>query len=341
MPCCSNCFTHGFLRDFIKTSSSKTGKCTYCTSKNNQAVCDPSILTDLFQPVFDLYTVSTSGIFINDQIQLDWQIFSKDVSTKQQQKLLSDIVSDKKLVKKKVISRFSQVTTLIDKWNDFKNELQHENRFFPKKAIKREELEELISYLAMKKEDYPDMLYRARVKRTLISYCISEMGKPPKEKATAGRANPQGIPYYYLASDQRTAISETRPYKSENVCVGKYKVSKKAKFIDLREPKKVICPIGLDENSLYLLYKEHMPFLGHLCYTLSIPVLPYQKDLDYLPTQYLCELIKDQYYDGIAFKSSLAKGDNYVIFNDSILNGTNVDTYTIDDTVMRLVKVRT
>lgn len=341
MQCCPNCFTHSFLHNYVEKSAVKTGKCSYCTTKKTQKVIEPSNLTDLFQPVFDLYFGSSSGTFINEQLQLDWQIFSKTLSIKQQKKLISDISLDKTFGNQKVISRFSPDTAYIDKWEDFKDELQHENRFFPKKTIKREVFEELLSYLGMKKEDYPNSLYRARVYRNPTPYNISEMGKPPKEKATAGRANPQGIPYFYLASDHKTAISETRPYKTENVCVGRYVVSKKAKFIDLREPKNIICPIGLDEDNLLLLYREHMPFLGHLSYTLSIPVLPHKKDLDYLPTQYLCELIKDQNYDGIAFKSSLAKGDNYVIFDDSLLTGKKVDTYKIDDTVIKPIKTKT
>jgi hypothetical protein len=100
-----------------------------------------------------------------------------------------------------------------------------------------------------------------------------------------------------------------------------------------------ISPFGLDDDSLALLYKEHMPFLGHLSTALSIPVLPHKKDLEYLPTQYLCELIKDKNFDGIAFKSSLGKGDNYVIFNDSLLAGSKVDTYSVKDTIIIPVKV--
>jgi hypothetical protein len=82
-----------------------------------------------------------------------------------------------------------------------------------------------------------------------------------------------------------------------------------------------------------------MPFLGHLCAALSKPVLPHKKDLEYLPTQYLCELIKDTNFDGIAFKSSLGKGDNYVIFNDSLLTGSKVSTYSIASTIVKSVKV--
>jgi len=275
MLCCPDCFTHLFLKDFIENSpASKRGKCSYCSSKNTLQVIAPPNLSDLFQPVFDLYIESAGGTTLNEQLQADWQLFSKALPLRKQQKLLSDISLDDSFEHLKVIPLSSPGTAFIDMWNDFKNELLHENRFFPKNAIKTDNFKELLAYLTMNKEDYPTSLYRARVSRGSSAYDITEMGKPPKDKATAGRANPQGIPYFYLASDHKTAIAETRPYKSENVCVGRYKVSKKARFIDLREPKKIICPVSLDEDNLQRLYKEHMPFLEHLSYTLSIPVSP-------------------------------------------------------------------
>ena len=83
-----------------------------------------------------------------------------------------------------------------------------------------------------------------------------------------------------------------------------------------------------------------MPFLGHLSATLSKPVLPHKKELEYLPTQYLCELIKYNKFNGIVFKSSLEKGDNCVFFDDSFLKGVKVETYIVSDTMVKSVKQR-
>lgn len=58
--------------------------------------------------------------------------------------------------------------------------------------------------------------------------------------------------------------------------------------------------------------------------------LPIEKDtapIDYVPTQFLSELIKDLNYDGIKYKSSLSdkEGFNYVLFqqSDSVENIKN------------------
>jgi hypothetical protein len=164
------------------------------------------------------------------------------------------------------------------------------------------------------------------------------MGKPPRKKSTDGRANPKGISYFYGASDVKTTIAEARPYKTVIVCVAKYKVDKKISLIDLRDPKSTTSPFDIEEDILSLLY-IHMPFLGHLSEVLSKPVLPYEKEMEYLPTQYLCELIKNYNFNGIAFKSSLEEGDNFVIFNDSFITGIKVEGYMVSDTKVKSKKL--
>ncbi len=190
----------------------------------------------------------------------------------------------------------------------------------------------------MPKECIPRYIYRARINRSSKYFSLTEMGKPPSDKAPDGRANPKGISYYYGASNEKTAIAETRPYKTDIVYVAKSKLNPKTILIDLRNPKSTISPFNLDDDSLVLLYEKHMPFLLHLSISLSKPILPHKKELEYLPTQYLCELIKDSGFNGIVFKSSLEKGDNYVIFDDSFVIGQKVDTFTISETAIKSEK---
>ena len=65
-------------------------------------------------------------------------------------------------------------------------------------------LSRLLNYLAIEPNNVSLKWYRARIQRTEKPYNKDEMGVPPKEKASQGRANPVGIPYLYLAS--RTCI---------------------------------------------------------------------------------------------------------------------------------------
>ena len=47
------------------------------------------------------------------------------------------------------------------------------------------------------------------------------------------------------------------------------------------------------------------------------PMRRFDRALDYVPTQYICDYIKHLGYDGIKYKSTLVKGGtNYAIFNE-------------------------
>lgn len=339
MHCCSNCFSDNFLQIHIRAISNKKGKCSFCKTRNHFPLLEPSVLIDLFQPLFDLYTEKSNGELLNELLQSDWHIFSKFINKYKQLQFLSIITDDNNIQSKRFLSNLTLNKSFVDKWDTFTKELKHENRFFPKKAIEISQLSELFNYLIMQKEEIPKYIYRARINRESRNLSINEMGKPPLEKSKDGRANPKGISYFYGTSDEKTAIAETRPYKSEKVCVAKFKVKKVLSLIDLRDPKSSISPFGLDDDSLTLLYEEHMLFFVHLGSALSKPVLPYNTELEYLSTQYLCELIKKNSFHGIVYKSSLENGDNYVFFDDSFLTGTKVETFIVSDITIKSVKV--
>jgi hypothetical protein len=163
------------------------------------------------------------------------------------------------------------------------------------------------------------------------------MGKPPSNESKDGRANPKGISYFYAASNPKTAITEIRPNKNECVSVATFKIKKDVFLVDLRNPKRTISPFGLDDDELMLIFK-HIPFLIHLCDSLSMPVLPGNAELNYLPTQYLCELIKVNKINGIVFKSSLEKGDNYVFFDESFLTGIKVEKFLVSEIAVKTKK---
>jgi len=338
MLCCPDCFNHVFLQEHIKANSVKVGKCPFC-SGIDKPLYESSKLLDLFQPILDLYEPSPTGMLFIDKLQEDWQIFNADLTKMKKKKLLSFISSDETMSTLKVKSLYPHEDSYIRNWEEFRQELQHDNRFFPRKAD-RIQIEDLLDYLVLEKDKIPKFIFRARINREAHQYKIEEMGKPPVDKAPDGRANPKGISYFYGASDQITSIAETRPYKSEIVSVAKFQLKKDVTLVDLRNPKRTISPFGMDDDSLLPLYQEHMPFLIHLGLSLSIPILPYKKDLEYLPTQYLCELIKYKGFDGIIFKSSLGAGDNYVIFQDTSLIGKKVESFRNEEISFTSVKIK-
>jgi hypothetical protein len=341
MNCCSNCFSDKFLQNYISDLSTEKGKCNFCKTRKHYPLIEPSVLLDIFQPVFDLYSEESNGSLLNELLQENWHIFSKDTTGEKQLQLLSLIIGDNEILSKTLIPKFISKESVIEKWNDFANKLKHEKRFFPKSDKEISELSELFNYLIMPKENIPKNIYRARIDRDSMGFSINEMGKPPLKKSTDGRANPKGISYFYGASDIKTAIAECRPYKTDIIYVAKFKVSPKITFIDLTNPQSTISPFNFDDDTLTELHEQDMPLLIHLSDKLSQPVLPHKKELEYLPTQYLCELIKEKEFNGIAYRSSLERGFNYVVFDESLLIGKKVDKYIISDTLVKPVKQKT
>ena len=119
---------------------------------------------------------------------------------------------------------------------------------------------------------------------------------------------------------------EARATFLDYVSIGKYKLKKDIKVISLLTSSQV-SPwgnISLDE------YVKNKSFLNKLEHDLAKPLRRQDNELDYLPTQYLCEYIKSLGYDGVEYSSSLDEdGINLVIFNDEKLECNSVEVYEI------------
>jgi hypothetical protein len=327
MDCCINCFKDRFIRRIINDQSKSTGECSFCGSKNAK-LYDPSLLSDPFQMLLDLYSECADGRGkdLAEQIQNDWAIFSNYNKTACTL-LLSMICTDRFDPKLKYQPKYLPEEIQIEKWNKFREELKHQNRFFPPNGPNTDHLKELFGFLKIPDAESPKDFYRSRIKRGHLTLIMSDMRKPPNDITPNGRANPNGISCLYAASDVETAIHEVRPHKGDLVVVAHFCIKKPILLADLRNPKNTISPFEMGDN-LADLYKE-MPFLTVLGNELSKPIVPSEADLEYLPSQYLCELVKSMGYKGIIYKSSLAEGDNYALFDDSDLLDIDMKEYLV------------
>lgn len=327
MNCCSNCFNDDFLTKQISAMSQSIGDCDYCKMKNINIV-SPLLLTDYMQPLIDLYEDSESGETLVNILNKDWILFSSNITTEYSKNLLEDIFEikfDNYFIPKTNID----VSNILN-WNDFKDELKHDNRYFPTKAPSYHHLKGLLQNLIMPVEKVPKHLFRARVNDSETPFEISSMGKPPAKKSTAGRANPIGIPYLYAASNIPTAIAEIRPHKGDYVTIAKFEIDKPLKFADLRNPRQTISPFAQNEDGLNQIFLD-LDYLCHLGEELSKPILPREAHLEYLSSQYLCELIKHCGFDGVVYKSSVGNGDNFAVFYDAKLTAVDTECYKIDN----------
>lgn len=328
--CCPNCFNDSFLQSEIEASSEQKGKCSFCKTENI-SIIEPAKLNYLFEPVLDIYEKDNKGKSLFKAFQEDWIIFSSNLNEHNSKRLLDEIVDDDTNVNYSPI--YEEEKQNIEQWELFREELKHNNRFFPNDAPTIEMIRPFGKYLGEKllKENF---LYRARVNSSGIPINIAEMGKPPKKKSTNGRANPIGIPYLYIASSPETAIAEIRGHKGEILSVAKFEILEDLELADLQNPRTTVTPFGLDDDELELIY-TNLPFLELLGNELSKPIIPREANLEYLPSQYLSEIVKHIGFHGIKYKSSVSNGDNFVLFDDSKVQAVEVIQYQITDIITK------
>lgn len=328
------------------------GKCDYCNfleEGEEVYIIDIVNLTEDFEKLFKYYEStepyqhyipaihddpSEFGDRLIDLINEDWNIFSEDhVESGTAESLLFDLLKksdpESSLDVDNLYSRITNALTFVDPsesweqiWENFKNEIKHSNRFFPEAEyeIFNDRIDEILNYRTTYTEKMN--LFRAR----LGEHPINKMMAPPAEVATAGRANPRGISYLYCAIDESTSIAEIRPWKGAKVTV--------AHLL----PKKILKLVGLfsqplspfDFESPYEIL-EINKILTSFIHELSTPVDPNKSEIEYLPTQYITELIKTKGFDGILFDSAMGPGNNVVIFDENNVEAKSIDTFEISN----------
>ena len=327
MHCCPNCFSDSFLEKQIRAESRQRNTCAFCKSYDIEII-EASSLYDIFAPILDLYVIDDNGCDLGENIQNDWSTFDK-LDGSRIVDLLCEITGNPELHVDKYKCKIAHDENKLEQWQAFREELKHQNRYFPNLIPDHEHLESLFELLTLPVLDVPANFYRARINATNTPYAIEDMGMPPKELVSNGRANPKGISYLYTASDVKTAVSEVRPFVGDTVTVVQFEVMAPLALVDLRNPKQTISPFALSEDDLSAIYRD-MPFLILLGDELAKPIVPRVAELEYLPSQYLCEFVKHIGFDGVAYRSSLAEGDNFAIFQEGKLNRINTSDYRVD-----------
>lgn len=227
-------------------------------------------------------------------------------------------------------------------WYGFVNYLTHTNRF-----ILSEYWEKFVETIINTAHERTKTLkknrtlFRARIGTSWVddgtggfdrsAIFPDQMGSPPVDKTTAGRLNPERIPYLYLASTIDTAVAEVRPLIKDEVSIGYFKVASDLRLLDTAHDNPCDLSSLLYEwitneesfdirkrpnHSLTKTEKEKCIW-GNINTTFSRPISPNDSSLKYLPTQFLAEKFKLKGYDGIAYKSSLNEGGYNIALFDS------------------------
>lgn len=353
MPkCCVRCFEDKFLRRWIRRNGN-IDACDFCGSKRVPCVDCPK-LTELFAPVLKEYEPTEYGkhfhkefgpeaIDISESLPFlldeDWQVFSDRLSSDGKCKLLDkvrnlscrpkdrilEIASDDHWTRKE--NSFFHVDE-DDLWYEFCRHIKYERRFIPSlkwatKTTAQEWIEDVPKFARLSLQG-GSTFFRARKKtlgprRPLPS---NKMGAPPPSKAKAQRANPPGIPMLYLASDRTTALKEIRASQGKVVSVATMVLTKDLRLLDLTNIPYLKSAFEYGQN----LQEEirYRSIFRCLSKALSEPIDRRVAEIEYVPTQYLAEVIKAAGFDGIKYHSSIGPGWNLVLFDVESARPTSV-----------------
>ena len=324
MNCCQSCFNDTEIRAIISSISTTKGICDICGNTNMEIV-DLEELSDYFSPILDLYERDDhSSINIHQQLSSDWNIFSSEYCSEKLLQAMFSTSSYSDLLDHNIKPRYLNNTESLEIWTDFTNEIKAKNRFFiTNNLFVRDVVEKLLKYHTLVLRA-GRIFYRGRICNSSSGFPADELGAPPFTKARPGRANPQGISYLYLAGAEETTFYEVRASFLDYVSIGVFELMEDVKIVALRDISNIspfLPDLDLKE------YVSNKNILYHFGSALSRPLRRIDSDIEYLPTQYLCEYIKSLGIDGVEYASAMhSNGVNYAFFDGSKFKPIRVST---------------
>lgn len=122
---------------------------------------------------------------------------------------------------------------------------------------------------------------------------------PLPDGATEGRVNPKGIPCFYMAADEHTAIAEVRPWIGSKVSVGVFRTLRALRLVD--------CTRDANRQPIYLEEPDPeeraLAVWTHIAQAFREPVTREDDRADYAPTQVIAEVFRAEGFDGVAYRS--------------------------------------
>lgn len=354
MILCHKCFKDSEVVNAIKRLN-RQGKCTVCGSSNVYIydTDNDMELRDSFDELISIYTPIESlpaGYpkadlkLLTEELNNTWDIFNSLDKT-QIYNLITGICKEKYAELPQLFDGLVGVTAHQDKtyleemsilrtnrWEDFVSDLKTKNRFHTN-HINTKILEIFCSY---RRKPYKkgEILFRGRISSE-EGYTIEEMGAPPSEKATAGRANSLGVRCLYLANNLETTIHEVRAGAFDYITIGQFELQEDIIVVDLRSIDK-ISPFLPDLDCMQ--YATNKEVLRKINKEMAKPLRRNDSPLEYIPTQYISEFIKSIEYEGSAeyagmeYDSTVSPdGYNLAIFTPDLFKCVSVETYRIEE----------
>lgn len=227
MRICKDCFLDEELRSEINANAVIDGICDVCGKRSK--VMDFSEFYGFFTTLLELYSpTGNSNKTIVDIIQDEWHFFKdKDVAMA----LLADVIRANNLGYSiaDFVDYTDDICIRVAVWDRLKTSVKEKSRFF----TNMDEFAQYNYLTAGKSLHVGQKLYRSRITPVgQKKIKCDKMGCPPKELATAGRANPIGIPYLYLSDSAKTTYFEVRAVYLDKLSVGTFRIERELELVD-------------------------------------------------------------------------------------------------------------
>ncbi|MGN0224276.1 MAG: RES family NAD+ phosphorylase [Muribaculaceae bacterium] len=322
MLICDFCFNDEEIKLAIRNESATTGICDVCGHHSH--VIDADFFSDFFSEVLNLFEPNETGTDVVSLIQNDWNLFS---SSNVGHQIIAHFISQTN-VGFSVLDKVNYIQPILAKiqiWDALKTRVIEQSRFFT--DLTDFDNLQLIQYNLIIPQN--TRLYRARViPPDRANLAISEMGCPPARITPAGRANPMGIPYLYLCQSPQTTFYEVRALYLDKLSIGTFQVVKDLKILDFTKRMSLYIANSMSSDLSFEISKYKLIQL--ISKDLSKPLRRFDTELEYVPTQLICEYCKLNKIDGIMFNSSLHNGGiNVVLFDAGSAECTDVKTVEI------------
>ena len=326
---CTHCFTDRELVAFIN-SRHRLDDCNFCNSKKIACVAIEE-LYDFFAELLSHFRPAATGTMLKSTIQGNWSLFSSlDCAYAILNNFLGNTGGTLSHADE-FVNFTDDILENVGYWDKLKQQLVTKNRYITDINYLTDELgwDGFFSSQIEIRSTQP--LYRARLHHNSgeSPYDADKMFCPPASFSTAGRANPSGIPYLYLSDNADTVLYEIRAAYLDEVSIGTFNVKaglpSPIKIADFTEASTIFHPSKIGDKIKASLLKQKISA------DLSKPMRRYDSELDYIPTQFICEFIKIYTgVNGIKFRSSLhVAGNNIVIFDQELMTCTQVNQVKI------------
>ncbi|HAE61285.1 MAG TPA: RES domain-containing protein [Eubacteriaceae bacterium] len=359
---CEKCFLDSEIIPIIHECG-EIGECQICHSKNvyiyNTDKHDE--LTNLFEELISIFTpaILLPDTFPKSEIRMikselfsNWNIFNRRTESEiygivtkvckeryeYSPELFDSPIGLKELYETDYIEEHSLLTTKT--WEGFVESLKSKNRFHTH-YINLQLLDKFCSYIR-KPYKKGTLFYRGRIS-TESGYSKDDMGAPPNDRASEGRANAKGISCLYLADSIETTLHEVRAGAFDYVTIGTFELLEDVIVVDLKRIN-LISPFIFELDCReHAINKEHLNKINN---EMGKALRRSDSPLDYVATQYISDFIKSRerdnkaVYAGVEYKSVMNEtGYNIAIFDESLFKCTDVEVYAIKNITYNKQKI--